>query len=46
MEALFLRRPTSDDDGSSKESSDEDLSNVQVISSLTQVVDWVKRRNS
>lgn len=43
--ALLVRRPGPDGEGEHKEP-DEDLSEVEVVSSLQQVVNWVKAKNA
>ena len=44
LHALLVRRPGPEGEEERKEP-DEDLSGVQVVSGLGQVVDWVQRRN-
>ncbi|KAJ3553103.1 hypothetical protein NM688_g3796 [Phlebia brevispora] len=44
VSALLLRRPGPDGEGEMKEE-DEDLTTVDVVPSLLQVVEWVKERN-
>ena len=41
MQALLIRRPSPDGDQEHKKA-DEDLRNVRVVSSLDDVVDWVR----
>ncbi|OSD03963.1 HAD hydrolase subfamily IA REG-2-like protein [Trametes coccinea BRFM310] len=45
FEALLVRRPGPEGEEERKEPG-EDLTNVQVVPSLSQVVDWVQQRNS
>jgi hypothetical protein len=44
MHALLLRRPGPEGEGERKED-DEDLTDVEAISGLWRVVEWVKARN-
>ena len=45
LSALLVRRAGPDGESEMKEP-DEDLSDVQVVQSLTDVAEWVKRENS
>ncbi|KAF9227240.1 HAD-superfamily hydrolase [Gyrodon lividus] len=45
MQALLIRRPGPDGDGENKEA-EEDIRNVRVVSSLWDVVDWVREQNA
>ena len=45
INALLVRRQGEDGENEMKEEG-EDLSDVDVVSSLQQVVDWVKQQNS
>lgn len=45
MQALLIRRPSPDGDQEHKKAG-EDLRNVRVVSSLDDVVEWVRSRTS
>ncbi len=45
INALLVRRPGKDGENEMKEDG-EDLSDIKVVSSLQQVVEWVKQENN